>query len=136
MWAIIGKKGADEDIVLYREKAPGVYGSKKLAFAGTLNSYLKNVASDEIFRNAVDIYADMVIYETMKSYRSGTCGFMFQAVSEQKGKLKDDNKEAAAKATVRIKILKAALQKVIAAEQESDLKKKFEKMMADHFKEE
>lgn len=133
VWGVIGKKGADEDIVLYKTKAATVFGSKTVTFALTLNSYLKTVQSVDAFSEAVNLYAALVRQETMKSYRQALGGFMFQAVTEQKNRQKDDNKDIAACATARLVILKKALQTVVDEEKEAEVKKKFTKMMKDNF---
>ncbi|MCF8449877.1 MAG: M1 family metallopeptidase [Taibaiella sp.] len=139
VWACIAAKAADEDAVLYKEKAPLLSGMQKFNYATKLNTYLKNVVADSSFAVIVDVYADMVIYETMKSYRSAVGIYMFQAVTEQKNKLnaatgdEDINNAGAAKARARLAILKKALERVVAAEQDAALKKKFEKLLKDNF---
>jgi len=109
-----------------------------LSLAGSLSNYLKNVTSDRVFREAAYLLATMAITETRTSYRSSIAGYMLQAVAEQKSKQKStagaqDDKEVAARATTRLNILKAALQKVTDAETDAEQKKKFEKKMKDNF---
>jgi len=138
IWTLVGKKGADDDIAFYQETAPFVYGSSRLSLAGSLSNYLKNVTSDRVFREAAYLLATMAITETRTSYRSSIAGYMLQAVAEQKSKQKStagaqDDKEVAARATTRLNILKAALQKVTDAETDAEQKKKFEKKMKDNF---
>lgn len=139
VWACIAEKAADEDAVLVKEKAPRLSGMQKFNYATKLNTYLKNVVADSSYAVIVDVCADMVIYETLKSNRSAVGGCMFQAVTEQNKILnaasgaEDINKAGAAKARVRLGILKTALERVVAAEQDAALKKKFEKLMKDNF---
>jgi aminopeptidase N len=139
VWASIAARGADEDAVLFKEYAPHLAGMQKFNYATKLNTYMKNVVGDSSFATIADVYAAMVIYETMKSYRSAVGGYMFQAVTEQNKILnaasgaEDINKAGAAKAKVRLAILKKALERVVAAEQDAALKKKFEKLMQDNF---
>jgi aminopeptidase N len=133
VWAVIAQKGADEDLPLFIEKTANTYGSKSIGFALKLNIYLKNTSSEETVKSVVHIYADMVRFETMKSYRQALGGFLFQAISEQKGKLKDKDETIANKATLRMETLKTAAQKIVDAEQDSEVKEKFEKMIKDNF---
>jgi hypothetical protein len=104
-----------------------------VTFALTINTYLKAVQSIDAFSEAVNVYAALVRQETMKSYRQALGGFMFQAVTEQKNRQKDDNKDIAAGAAARLVILKKALQTVVDEEKEAEVKKKFTKMMKDNF---
>ena len=69
----------------------------------------------------------------MKQYRSALTGFMFQAASEQKDNLKAENADDAAIAQRRLDILKAALQKVVAAEKDPETLKDDQSKMKDTF---
>jgi aminopeptidase N len=129
IWTLIGKKGAGEDVTLYREQAPKVYGAKKMALAASLNNYLKNVAAEETYKAATDIYADMIIYETANRFRSRLFGFACQVLADEQAELKDDNKEIVAKARTRSALLKATLQRVINEEPDAALRQEFEKKM-------
>ena len=133
IWSIIGKKAADEDIALFEKKAPYVSGTKKFSFAISINGYLKNVKSDAAFKKGVDIYTTMITLENMKQYRTVLGGFLFQVGAEQKEKSKSDNKDEAAVASKRVDIVKAALDKVIAEEKDTEALKDYKKMMKDTF---
>ena len=133
VWSIIAKKGADDDIVLIEKRAPYLLGTKKFSFAFSLNSYLKNVKSENSFKRAVDVYATMILTENMKQFRSALGGFLFQVAGEQKEKAKGDNKDDAAAGQRKLDIVKAALQKVVADEKDPETLKDYKKMMKDSF---
>ena len=133
IWSIICKKGADDDIVLIEKRAPYLLGTKKFSFAFSLNSYLKNVKSENSFKRAVDVYATMILTENMKQFRSALGGFLFQVASEQKDKAKGDNKDDAAAAQRKLAIVKTALQKVVDDEKDPETLKDYKKMMKDNF---
>lgn len=134
IWVIIGKKGADEDIALYQEKARTMAG-RKASFAMSLATYMKNVSSNEVFVKAANLYADITVWETMKMTRSMVGGAFFQSAGEYKGKLKDEDKEVAAKAVTRIGVMKTAAARIISEERDEEQKKKFEKMQKENFEE-
>ncbi len=133
VWSVIGNKGADADISFYENKAPFVFGSKKFIFAFSLNSYLKNVKSDVSFSKGIDIYAMLIMNESLKAFRSPLGGLLFQEASEQKENIKSDKKEEAETAKKRIEIVKAALQKVIAAERDPETFKEYKSKMKNTF---
>ena len=133
VWTAISKKGADEDIALYEQHAPYVLGGKVFSFSLSLSTYMKNVKSDASFKTGADIYSTLVINQNMKQYRSALTGFMFQAASEQKDNLKAENADDAAIAQRRLDILKAALQKVVAAEKDPETLKDDQSKMKDTF---
>jgi aminopeptidase N len=130
VWTIIGKKAADDDIVLFEKKAPFVFGTKKFAFAYSLGRYMKNVKSDESFKRAADVYTSLVTTESMKSYRAALAGMFFQAAAGLKSEAKSDNKEEAAIAQRRLDMLKGDLQHIIRTEKDPDAAKELKKMMA------
>jgi aminopeptidase N len=133
IWSIIGKKAMDEDIALYERRAPYVLGSKKFAFAFSLNNYLKNVKSIVSFQRGIDIYVTLITTESMKAYRTSMGGFLFQAASEQQTRAKSENKDDAALGQQKLGIVKVALQKVLAAEKDEETLKEFNKMMKNTF---
>ena len=94
---------------------------------------MKNVKSDAAFKKGVDIYTTMITLENMKQYRTVLGGFLFQVGAEQKEKSKSDNKDEAAVASKRVDIVKAALDKVIAEEKDTEALKDYKKMMKDTF---
>ena len=133
VWGIIGKKAADEDIALIEKKAPFVLGPKKFSFAISMNNYLKNVSSETSFKRGVDVYTTMVINENMKQMRTMLGGFLFQVAADQKSAAKADDKDAAAIAKRKLDITKAAIDKVVAAEKDTEALKDYQKMMKDTF---
>ena len=133
IWIIIGKKAADEDIALYEKRAPYVFNSKKLSFSNSLSSYLKNVKSDDSYRRGVAIYAMLVNNENMKTFKSYIAGNLFQVATDEKENLKSENKDDAARAQMRLNVLKVNLQKIVAAEKDADALKTYQKKMKDIF---
>jgi hypothetical protein len=132
IWSIIGKKAADEDIVLIEKRAPYVSGTKKFSFGFALNNYLKHVKSEESFKRGVDVYTTMVLNENMKQYRSSLGGFVFQAGGDQKDAAKSDNKDDAAVGQRKFDYVKVALQKIMDAEKDPETQKDFKKMWKDN----
>ncbi len=133
VYTIIAGKGVADDVSLLSSKAKRSYGSDAVQLSLMLNNYLKNTTDDTAFATAVDAYVHLIIYETSTSSRSTCCSFFFQAVTEQKNKLKDDNKETAAKASARLAVLKLAAKKILGEEQAKELETKFEKLIKDNF---
>lgn len=133
IWPIIASKGAASDIAFFTASAPRAFGGKRLAFATPLSTWMSKTDADDAYQKAVDLYADLVIYETMSSTRSAIGGSIFQAAAAQKSRLKEDDKNTIVSANARLAMLKAAAQHIIAAEQEEEVKKKFEKMYTDNF---
>lgn len=133
VYTIIAAKGAAEDVPLLASKAKRAYGSDAVQLSLMLNNYLKSTTDDKAFETAVAAYVHLIVYETSTSSRSTCCSFFFQAVTEQKNKLKDDNKDTMVTATLRLEMLKQAANKILSEEQEVELKTKFEKLVKDNF---
>jgi len=133
VWSIIGKKGADNDIVNYEKRAQYVFNTKRFLFANSLNDYLKNVKSDASFGRGVDIYTRFIETESLKSYRAALADMLFQVAADQKENEKSDNKDIADKANRRIYVVKAALVKIVASEKNPDNLKEYQKKMKEVF---
>jgi aminopeptidase N len=125
IWSIIGGKGADKDITLYEAKAPYVLGTRKFTFALSLNSYLKNVQSDESFNRGIKLYEELIENESMKAYRSALGWYLFQLVDEEKEHLKSGKKEEQEAAKNRLGILKAMVTKMAAGEKDPEILKEY-----------
>ncbi len=136
IWTIIGKNGKDEDAAYFEAEAPYVLGSKKFALVNSLSGYLKHVKSDAAFTRVLELYKDAVILESMKSYRGTLGSFLFQVAAEQKEAAKSDNKEEAATATKRLAMVKTAIEKVVAAEDDTEQLDDYKKMMKENFEKE
>ncbi len=132
-YAIIGKKGADEDIVIFEKKAPYVFGAKRFALIFSLSSYMSSVKSDVSFRRAAEVFTALVLTESMKAYRAAFGGYFFQVAARLKGEAKSDNKEEAAIAQKRMEIIKPLLQRIVNAEKDTEAAKDFKKMMKNNF---
>jgi aminopeptidase N len=133
VWAIIGKKGNDDDIALFEEYAPHFFNTKKFTITAALSAYLKNVKSDTSFSKGVDIYVAFVVTEDMKQIRTYISGFLFQVATDTKDNVKSDKKEEAETAKKRMDILKTALQKVTDGEKDAELIKEHKKSMTKIF---
>ncbi len=129
IWSSIGKKAADEDIALYEQYTPYFMGNRKYTMSSSFTAYMKNVKSDASFSRAADLLTTMVISENMKSRRVPLAGSFFQAGITQKENAKSDKKEEAETAQRRLAIVKAALEKVIAAEADPEAQKEYKKKM-------
>lgn len=133
IWSIIGKKGADEDIALYEQRVPYVFGTKRFTYTSSLSSYLKNVKSNASYKRGVEVFASLVTTENMKAYRSMFGGSLFQVASNEKGNVKSEKADEAELARNRLDVVKTALQKVLAMEKDDETKKDFEKSMKETF---
>lgn len=133
VWSVIGKSGKDEDAAYFETEAPYVQGSKKFALANSMSAYLKHVPSDASFARVLNIYTGIITLESMKSYRGTLGSFLFQVASEQKENTKSDNKDDAATATKRLELVRGALEKVIAAEDDTEQLDEYRKMMKNTF---
>ncbi|WP_161499337.1 M1 family metallopeptidase [Flavipsychrobacter stenotrophus] len=136
IWNIVGKNGKEEDAAYFEAQAPYVQGTKKFALARGMSSYLKHVKSDESFIRITNSFTDVIVLESMKSYRGSLGGFFFQVAAEQKENIKSDKPEEAASATKRLAIVKAAIEKVIAAEDDAEQLDDYKKMMKETFEKE
>ncbi|WP_345078040.1 M1 family metallopeptidase [Nemorincola caseinilytica] len=132
IWTLIGKKGTDEDVALYEANAAGAY-RKKMSFGMSLGAYMKNVSSNEAFGRAAKVYADITVWETSKMTRTMLGGSFFQTVGEYKGKLKDEDKDVAARAGTRMPLLKTAAGRIAKMEGDEEQKKKYEEKMKENF---
>ncbi len=131
IWSSIGKKGADEDVVLFEQRVPYVLGTNKFTYSGCMTNYLKNVKSDSSFKRCVDVFAAMVINESMKIHRAPLASSLFNAASFQQDHAKSENKEEAETGKARLAILKTALERIIAAEKDPETLKQDNKKMAE-----
>lgn len=120
IWTSIGKNAADADIALYERYVPYVLGNGKFGYSTSLSSYLKNVKSDDAFRRAAVLYANMVTGEELKSRRSGLAGALFSAGTLQKDNVTSSNPDEAAAAKRRLEILKPILRAVATAEKDPE----------------
>jgi len=136
IWTSIGKKGNDEDVTIYENKVPYVYGSDKFQFAISLSAYLKNVKSEESFKRGVAVYATLITTENIKSYRSPLGSFMFGVAGEYKDDAKSTDKDVAAKAQKRMDIVKPELMKIIVGETDPETATEFKKLYRDNYGEE
>jgi hypothetical protein len=75
----------------------------------------------------------MVIQENMKSMRTALAKQLFSVGSEEQGDIKSDNKEDAAKGQRRVPVVKAALEKIMAAEKDPETLKEYNKLMKESF---
>lgn len=133
VYRLIAKKGEINDIILFEQKAPYLYGSKRTFFSMTLANYMNAIDDSATFARAAEVHAELVIFETMRSQRSAIGGNFFQSVDGHKDLLKDEDKQVASMAETRMNTLRATADRIIAAEQDGELKKKFEKMKHDNF---
>ncbi len=133
VWSAIGKKAADDDIVLFEAHAPYFLGTKKFTLSSSLSAYLKNVKSEESYKKGVEIFAAMVSTEGMKTFRPMLGGYLFQLANNEKDNLKSDNNDEVELAKKRLQILKPALQKVADAETDEETITDYKKKMKDIF---
>jgi aminopeptidase N len=133
VWTVIGKKAMDDDVALFEQKVPYVFGTKKFAFSYSLSSYMKKVKSDASFKRAADVYLYLVTYESMKAYRMALGSSFLQVANTLKGEVTSEDKDLAAMAQRRLEVLKADYQKMIAVEKDADAVKEYKKSMAKIF---
>ena len=127
------KRGADEDITLYEQRVPYVLGGNKLTYAFSLKNYLKNVGSDDVFRRGLELMTTMALTENLKMRRAQLTGYIFDVAETEKENTKSEKKEEADVARRRLDIVKAALQRVVAAEKDPENLKEDQKRMKNIF---
>ncbi|MCD6010855.1 MAG: peptidase [Flavipsychrobacter sp.] len=127
VWTIIGKKGADEDIVLFEKYVPYAFGSKRFWYASAMNNYLKNVKSDDAFKRCTEVFATFVANEGLRNFRSMFRGFLFQLATQYKSDSASEKPEEAETAKRRFELMRPFLQRIIDEETDEDLLKEGKK---------
>ena len=128
IWSIIGKKGYENDINFFEQKAPYVYGTRKFSFVSSIYYYLLNVKSDVAFEKGVALIAKLAMKEPIKTYRPGLASYLYRLAQSYDSKAKTDNKTDAANDTKRIEIIKAYIDKIVDAEKDADNLKTYKSM--------
>jgi HEAT repeat protein len=131
VWSVIGKKGADNDIVNYERRAQYVFNTKRFIFATSLNNYLRNVKSDASFGRGIDIYTRFIETESLKSYRAAMAEMLFEVAGEQKDNSKPGTAGNPEQANKRYNIVKAALQKITSEEKDPENLRSYQRKMKD-----
>jgi aminopeptidase N len=133
VWEAIGAKAADDDIALYEKHAPYFLGIRKFTIALSLATYLKSVKSDDAFTRGVSLFQWLITTATMKAHRARLASSLFAVAATEKDNAKSEKKEEAEVARRRLAIVKAAMEKVMAAENDPELTKSDEKKMKSIF---
>ena len=128
IWSTIGKKGYENDINLFKEKVPYVYGTRQFSFITSLYYYMLEVKSDVAFENGAEIMATLTMKEPIKSYRPALASYLYRLAQTYDGKAKIDSKENAAEDTRRIEILKNYIDRIVTAEKDPDNLKAYKTM--------
>lgn len=130
IWNIIGAKGNDSDISLYKARAPYMQGAKKITFAGSLQTYLEQVKSDSSFAKGVHIFTALIINDNLKNYRSALVSLLSEVADELKEHVAADKKDdVTAAAKEKLEVIKMALQSILAGETDPDITKDLKKKL-------
>lgn len=128
IWTIIGKTGNDNDITLFEQAAPYVYGTKKFQFAAGVYQYLLRVKNDVSFDEAAGVIVSLIKDENIKTYRIGLSSFLFGAAKHYFEQAGNDKSGAGAHNKQRADLLKSYIQKVMDAEKDPDNIKRYKLM--------
>lgn len=127
-WYIIGKKGREEDYVLFRDAAPHFYGNIKFQLAAALLYYEENVKNIITFEQGLDIFRQMIADENIKSYRVALVYYVAEV-----GRHFVDEKGEDAKN--RVQMVKNHLQKIIDTETDPSNITDYKNLMSNTFPE-
>ncbi|MBA3827405.1 MAG: M1 family peptidase [Taibaiella sp.] len=131
IWYIIGGTARTEDIEIFTNAAPYVYGTRKFQFTTGLYYYLQKVKDDAAFEKGVRIIAGFAMSDGIKSYRLGFGSYLFRLKKELDEKAKSDDKDLAAQATRHAGVVKEYTQKIINAEKDEDNLKQYKNLQKD-----
>jgi aminopeptidase N len=126
IWDIIGQKGNADDAHLFVTEAWQFSGRNKISFASSMSLYLQHVHSKPSFDTVLNTFVAVTLSENISSYRSAIASYIFEAATICK-KIADNSKSKAEREEMQWKLdqLKAAIDKVIAAEANQDNMKQY-----------
>ncbi|MGN6568446.1 MAG: HEAT repeat domain-containing protein, partial [Flavipsychrobacter sp.] len=128
IWSTIGRKGYENDIDFFEQKASYVYGTRQFSFVSSLYYYMQAVKSDVAFEKGAALIAKLTMKEPIKTYRPALASYLYRMAQSYDGKAKTDSKEDAAEDAKRIAILKAYIERIVAAEKDPDNLKTYKSM--------
>lgn len=127
IWTIIGKKAADEDIVLFEKYVPYAFGGKRFWYAAAMNNYMKSVKSDEAFKRCTEVFTALVVSEGLRSCKSMYRGYLFQLATQYKGDSGSEKPEEAEPAKKRLELMRAYLLRIVEEETDQEMLKEGQK---------
>ena len=78
-WSIVAQKGNGSDVNFFEDRAPYVYGSRKISFAMYLNMFMSNTTDDNAYKKGLDILLQLTRNESIKGYRIAIGSIIFQS---------------------------------------------------------
>ena len=85
-WSVVALKGNPEDIRLFAEKGPYVYGTRKISLANYLNLYNMNTKDLGSFEQGIELLVRLTNTESIKSYRLAVGSIVFATTRNYKEK--------------------------------------------------
>jgi aminopeptidase N len=130
IWEIIAKRGNDNDIALFEQRAPYFYGTKKISFVYSLSTYLLNVKDYKSFERALAVQEKLIATESIKTYRSAMVASMFQTASNYKDQLRDARTNVEkSRAQQKLDMMKTSFERIIKEEKEEESKTQYTELL-------
>lgn len=129
-WNIVALKGDSNDVKLFEEAAPYVYGSKKISFASDVYLYNINTQSIASFENGLQMLTHLAKTESIKTYRYAIGSMIFGSVRYYKEQAKATNSaEKAALINRKLQLSEQYRDQILKSEQDPDNLKKYRQLL-------
>jgi len=128
-WSVVALKGNPEDIRLFAEKGPYVYGTRKISLANYLNLYNMNTKDLGSFEQGIALLLRLTNTESIKSYRLAVGSILFKTTLNYKEKRSViTDKEQLEDIDRRIAIAEEAEQQILSTEPDPENVKAYRAM--------
>lgn len=130
IWDIIGEKGNVEDVSVFADAAPFLPGRQKIDCAQSLSSYLQHVKDTTAFKDATNVFENMINTESIKSYRFAMAAYLYEAATVYKSIIDNSktNKEQT-QAKQKLEMLRMAAENVLKKETDENNLKRYKTYM-------
>jgi len=132
IWDVIADEANPDDTVLIKAHKYSVSGSKKLRFAGSMATYMRNTPSDSAFAVALESVEYLVLSENIGVYRTSISSYLFDVAYFFKDEVAAASKKSSVtKANNRLNMLRKSLLKLQENETDENNISTYKKYMAD-----
>lgn len=129
-WSSVADLAKPQDIGLFEKEAVYFYGSKKLALAGYLNTYLAEVKDLDAYDRALALLTNLAGNEGIKSYRYAIGYWVFNAVTNINTQIKSNtDKTKLPELEQRLAIAKKYRDQVLKEESDPENQENYKKQM-------
>jgi aminopeptidase N len=125
IWSVIGRIAKDEDITVFQEMAPRLFGTNKFQFAIGLIYYLRRVQNDVTFDQAVAVMASLANKESTRLYRLGLASFLHNVGTGYLEKSKHERRAERQHDEQRVDLLRGYLHRLNDSEKDPENQKQF-----------